>query len=309
MPLVSTRDMLEKALHGRYAVGAFNVNNLEIAQGVLRACARLRAPVVLQASQGAIKYAGRTAIVALVRTLAAEAGLPVALHLDHGPDLVACKVAIDSGFTSVMFDGSSLPYEENVRHTREVVEYAHPRGVTVEAELGTLAGIEDEVRVEGEGAWLTDPDQAKDFVERTGSDSLAVAIGTSHGPRKFHGKPTLDFDRLAAIERRLPRHPLVLHGASAVPADLVRECNRYGGTIDEGAQGIPDEMIRRAAQGNVCKVNSDTDLRLAFTAAVRRVLAEEPAEFDPRKIAGAARDAIEACVAHRLDVLGCVGKV
>ena len=308
MKLVGTQEMFKKAYTGGYAIGAFNVNNMEIIQAIADAAQEERAPLILQVSAGARKYARHEYLVKLVEAATEMIDVPVALHLDHGEDVAICKACIDGGFSSVMIDASSRPFDENVALTREIVEYAHPRGVSVEAELGTLAGIEDDVNVAAADAHLTNPDQVKAFVERTGVDSLAVAIGTSHGAYKFKGEAKLDLPRLEKIAELVPGFPIVLHGASSVPQDLVETCNRYGGKLP-GAMGVPEDMLRQAARGAVCKINIDTDLRLAMTATIRRVFAEKPAEFDPRKYLGPARDAIKELVRHKLvDVLGCNGK-
>ena len=309
MPLVTTTEMFKKAYEGGYAIGAFNVNNMEIIQGITRACKKHNAPVILQVSAGARKYASHNYLVAMVKAAAEETGLPIALHLDHGPDFETCKLCIESGFTSVMFDGSHLDYEENVAKTKEIVDYAHERGIVVEAELGKLAGVEDDVKVAAGNATYTDPDQAVDFVKRTGVDSLAIAIGTSHGAYKFKGDAKLDFDRLELITKKLEEagfhnYPIVLHGASAVDQKSVATCNEFGGQI-KGAKGIPVEMLRKASSMAVCKINMDTDIRLAMTAAIRKSFAEDPAAFDPRGYLGAARNDIEALVEYKItDVLG-----
>jgi fructose-bisphosphate aldolase class II len=266
-----------------------------------------RAPVILQFSAGARKYARHEYLVKLVQAALETTDLPIVLHLDHGEDFEICKACVDGGFTSVMIDGSKHPFEENIALTRKVADYAHPRGVTVEAELGKLAGVEDNVSVSAKDAIFTNPDQAREFVEKTGCDSLAVAIGTSHGAYKFKGEPKLDFDRLEEIQERLPDFPLVLHGASSVPQDLVDFCNRYGGKI-VGSRGVPEEMISRAAKMNVCKVNIDTDIRLAITGTIRKCFAENPSNFDPRLYLGPARDAIRDVVKRKIIVLGCAGK-
>lgn len=310
MPLVTTTEMFKKAYEGGYAIGAFNVNNMEIIQGITRAAKKLDAPVILQVSSGARKYASHGYLVAMVKAAAEETGLPIALHLDHGPDFETCKACIDGGFTSVMIDGSSLPYEENVALTKMVVEYAHAHGVVVEGELGTLAGVEDEVVVESGKESYTNPDQVLDFVTRTGVDSLAIAIGTSHGAYKFKPgqKPQLRFDILEEVEKRLPGFPIVLHGASSVNQDDIKTINQYGGQMPD-AIGIPEEMLRQASSMAVCKINVDSDIRIAMTAALRKHFAENPADFDPRKYLTPARDAIEAVVSHKIQtVLGCGGK-
>ena len=310
MPLVTTTEMFKKAYEGGYAIGAFNVNNMEIIQGITRAAKKLDAPVILQVSSGARKYASHGYLVAMVKAAAEETGLPVALHLDHGPDFETCKACIDGGFTSVMIDGSSLPYEENVALTKMVVEYAHAHGVVVEGELGTHAGVEDEVVVESGKESYTNPDQVLDFVTRTGVDSLAIAIGTSHGAYKFKPgqKPQLRFDILEEVEKRLPGFPIVLHGASSVNQDDIKTINQYGGQMPD-AIGIPEEMLRQASSMAVCKINVDSDIRIAMTAAIRKHFAENPADFDPRKYLTPARDAVEAVVSHKIEtVLGCGGK-
>ncbi len=310
MPLVTTTEMFKKAYEGGYAIGAFNVNNMEIIQGITRAAKKLDAPVILQVSSGARKYASHGYLVAMVKAAAEETGLPIALHLDHGPDFETCKACIDGGFTSVMIDGSSLPYEENVALTKMVVEYAHAHGVVVEGELGTLAGVEDEVVVESGKESYTNPDQVLDFVTRTGVDSLAIAIGTSHGAYKFKPgqKPQLRFDILEEVEKRLPGFPIVLHGASSVNQDDIKTINQYGGEMPD-AIGIPEDMLRKASSMAVCKINVDSDIRIAMTAALRKHFAEHPADFDPRKYLTPARDAIEGVVAHKIEtVLGCAGK-
>ncbi len=308
MPLITSAEMFKKAYEGRYAVGAFNVNNMEIIQGISEAAREEKAPLILQVSAGARKYARPAYLKKLVEAAVEDTGLSVVLHLDHGENFDICKDCIDDGFSSVMIDGSRLPFEENVALTKKVVDYAHEKGAVVEAELGKLAGIEDNVNVSAREATFTDPDQAVEFVERTGVDSLAIAIGTSHGAYKFKGEPMLDFERLERITKMLPGFPLVLHGASTVLPEFVELCNEYGGDIP-GAKGVPEEMLRRAAEQGVCKINIDTDLRLAMTAAVRKYLAENPSEFDPRKYLGSGRDAIKKMVQHKIrNVLGCSGK-
>ncbi len=299
MPLVTTKEMFKKAYEGKYAVGAFNVNNMEIIQGIVEAAKETKAPLILQVSAGARKYANPIYLKKLVEAAEEESGLEIALHLDHGDSFEICKQCIDDGFTSVMIDGSALPFEENIALTKKVVDYAHERGVVVEAELGKLAGVEDDVQVDAKDATYTDPDQAVEFVERTGVDSLAIAIGTSHGAYKFKGEPKLDFDRLETITNKLPGFPLVLHGASTVIPEFVDACNKYGGEIP-GAQGVPEEMLTKAAQYGVCKINIDTDLRLAMTAAIRKEFAENPENFDPRKYLGPGRDAIQGMVKHKI---------
>lgn len=308
MAFVTTKDMFSKALKSDYAVGAFNVNNMEIIQGIVDAAKLENAPLILQVSAGARKYAKPVYLVKLVEAAMADSGLDIALHLDHGEDFDICKKCVDDGFTSVMIDASKHPFEENIRMTKEVVEYAHAKGVSVEAELGKLAGVEDAVKVSAREATFTDPDEAAEFVERTGVDSLAVAIGTSHGAYKFKGEAFLDFERLQKITKLIPGTPLVLHGASSVLPEFVKKCNEYGGKIP-GAQGVPEEMIREAAKHGVCKVNIDTDLRLAMTAEIRKIFAESPEEFDPRKYLGPARDAIVRMVQHKIkNVLGASGR-
>lgn len=310
MPLVTTTKMFKDAYEGGYAVGAFNVNNMEIIQGIVAAGKKLNAPLILQVSKGARAYANHLYLVKLVEAAVEESGLPIALHLDHGPDFETCKACIDGGFTSVMIDGSSLPYEENVALTKKVVDYAHAHGVVVEGELGQLAGVEDEVNVNVEDASYTNPDQVEDFVKRTGVDSLAIAIGTSHGAYKFKPgqKPQLRFDILEEVSKRLPGFPIVLHGASSVIPEFVEEINKYGGNMPD-AIGIPEDMLRQAATMAVCKINIDSDLRLAMTAAIRKHFVEHPSDFDPRQYLRPARDAIEGMVEHKINtVLGCAGK-
>ena len=308
MPLVDTKEMFKKAYEGHYAVGAFNVNNMEIIQGIVEAAIQERAPLILQVSAGARKYAKHIYLTKLVEAAVEDTGLPICLHLDHGADFEICKDCVDGGFTSVMIDGSKYPFEENIELTKRVVDYAHSKGVVVEAELGKLAGVEDAVKVAAKDATYTDPDQAVEFVERTGCDSLAIAIGTSHGAYKFKGKPELDFARLEKITNMLPDYPLVLHGASTVIPSFVEECNKYGGKLD-GAQGVPEDMLLKAGTFGVCKINIDTDLRLAMTASIRKYFTEHPGDFDPRQYLGPAREAIKAMVAHKMrDVLNCSGK-
>lgn len=299
MALITTKEMFKKALVNDYAVGAFNVNNMEIIQGIVDAASIENAPLILQVSAGARKYAKPAYLLKLVEAAIEDTGLDIALHLDHGEDFDICKKCIDDGFTSVMIDGSKHPFEENIALTKQVVEYAHAHGVVVEAELGKLAGVEDNIKVDARSATFTDPDEAVEFVERTGVDSLAIAIGTSHGAYKFTGEPYLDYDRLKKIHSLLPDTPLVLHGASSVLKEFVDRCNEFGGQIP-GAQGVPEEMIRESTKYGICKVNIDTDLRLAMTAEIRRVLIENPAEFDPRKYLGPGRDAITKMVQHKI---------
>jgi fructose-bisphosphate aldolase class II len=309
MPLVTTKEMFKKAYEGNYAVGAFNVNNMEIIQGIVDAAKDEKSPIILQVSAGARKYAKHIYLMKLVEAAVEDSGLPIALHLDHGDDFEICKSCIDGGFTSVMIDGSKHSFEENIALTKRVVEYAHERGVVVEAELGKLAGVEDDVNVDAKDAIYTNPDQAVEFVQRTGVDSLAIAIGTSHGAYKFKGEPKLDFERLEKITNLLPNFPLVLHGASTVLPEFVEFCNKYGGNV-AGAQGVPENLLRQAAQFGVCKINIDTDLRLAMTASVRKHLAENPGDFDPRQYLKPAREAIQAMVAHKMkNVLGSSNKL
>jgi len=307
MALVGTKEMFKKAYKGGYAVGAFNVNNMEIIQGIVEAAEELNSPLILQASQGARNYAGHEYIIHLVKAALEISDLPIALHLDHGDSFDICKKCIDGGFTSVMFDGSHLPFEENIKITKKVVEYAHPRDVVVEAELGQLSGIEDNVSVDEKDASLTDPEEAEEFVERTGVDSLAVAIGTSHGAYKFKGEPKLDFKRLEKITKRLEGYPLVLHGSSSVLKEFVDLCNEYGGELP-GARGVPEEMIGRAVKQGICKVNIDTDLRLAMTGTIRKEMHDNPENFDPRKYMGPGRDAIRKMVKRKIKLFGCDGK-
>ena len=309
MALVTTKKMFEKAFEGGYAIGAFNINNMEIIQGVVAAAKAQNSAVILKVSKSALKYAHPKYLKAMVDAAIEETGLDIALHLDHGSDFEVCKDCIEYGFTSVMFDGSHLEYEENVAQTKKIVEYAHERGIVVEAELGKLAGVEDEVNVDAAHATYTDPDQAVDFVKRTGVDSLAIAIGTSHGAYKFKGEAKLDFDRLATITEKLEaagfhNYPIVLHGASSVDQRCVAMCNEYGGNI-AGAKGIPAEMLRKASSMAVCKINMDTDLRLAMTAAVRKSFGDEPAAFDPRGYLGAGRALIQELVEDKIkNVIG-----
>lgn len=309
MALVTTKEMFEKAYKGNYAVGAFNVNNMEIIQGIVEGAKAQNSPVILQVSKGALEYAGPKYLKAMVDAAVADTGIDVALHLDHGSDLEIIKVCIENGFTSVMFDGSHYDYEENVRRTKEVVEYAHAKGVVVEAELGILAGVEDDVQ--SDVNIYTDPEQAADFVIRTGVDSLAIAIGTSHGPFKFplDFEPELRFDILEKIQEKLPGFPIVLHGASAVSQETVEACNSHGATI-AGAKGIPVEMLRKASAMAVCKINMDTDLRLEMTAGIRKVLGEKTSEIDPRKYFGAGRELIKQLVERKIvEVLGSSNKL
>ncbi|MBQ1888275.1 MAG: class II fructose-1,6-bisphosphate aldolase [Firmicutes bacterium] len=309
MALVTTKEMFAKALDSDYAIGAFNVNNMEIIQGIVDAAKDEKSPLILQVSAGARKYAKPVYLLKLVEAAIEDTGLDICLHLDHGEDFDICKKCVDDGFTSVMIDGSKHPFEENIRITKEVVEYAHDHGVVVEAELGKLAGVEDAVKVEARNATFTDPEEAAEFVARTGVDSLAVAIGTSHGAYKFKGTPYLDFERLKQIHALIPETPLVLHGASSVLKEFVDRCNQYGAKIP-GAQGVPEEMILEAVKHGVCKVNIDTDLRLAMTAEVRRYIVEHPEDFDPRKYLGVGREAIKGMVAHKIrNVLNSSGRM
>lgn len=307
MPLTGPKAMFERAYKEGFAVGAFNVNNMEIIQGIMQAGAEEKSPVILQVSAGARKYAGQNYIVKLIEAALMDTDLPVVLHLDHGADFQICKDCIDGGFTSVMIDGSHLPFEENIKLVKQVVEYAHSKGVWVEAELGQLAGVEDDVSAEH--SVYTDPDQAVEFVQRSGCDSLAIAIGTSHGAYKFTGEAKLDFERLEKITQLLPNYPLVLHGASSVPQEFVQLANKYGGKVGS-AQGVPEAFLRRAATFGVCKINIDTDIRLAMTASIRKHFAEKPEDFDPRAYLKPAREAVKAMVQHKMkNVLGCSGKI
>lgn len=309
MPLVTSKEMFKKAYEGQYAIGAFNVNNMEIIQGIVDAAKEENAPLILQVSAGARKYAKHVYLMKLVEAAVEDSGLPICLHLDHGEDFDICKSCVDGGFTSVMIDGSKHPFEENIAITKKVVEYAHDKGVVVEAELGKLAGVEDAVKVSAKDATYTDPDQAVEFVERTGVDSLAIAIGTSHGAYKFKGEPKLDFERLEKITKLLPDFPLVLHGASTVIPEFVDLCNQFGGNV-AGARGVPEDMLLRAGKLGVCKINIDTDLRLAMTASIRKHLSENPGDFDPRQYLKPAREAIKNMVKHKIkDVLNCSDKL
>ena len=318
MALVTTTEMFKKAYDGGYAIGAFNVNNMEIVQGITEAAQELKAPLILQVSKGARAYANHTYLVKLVEAAVIECpDIPIALHLDHGPDFETCKSCIDGGFTSVMIDASSKPFAENIEITKKVVEYAHDHGVVVEAELGTLAGIEDDVKVAAGAASYTRPEEVEEFVTKTGCDSLAIAIGTSHGAYKFTAAqctrnekgilvpPPLRFDVLEEVSKRLPGFPIVLHGSSSVPQDFVKTINEHGGKMPD-AVGIPEEQLRHAAELSVCKINIDSDLRLAMTATIRQYFDEHPGDFDPRQYLKPARAAIKAMVAHKIvDVLGC----
>ena len=310
MPLVTTAKMFEKAYREGFAIGAFNVNNMEIIQGITEAAKEEQAPLILQVSAGARKYAKHVYLIKLVEAAMEDTGLDIALHLDHGEDFEICKSCIDGGFTSVMIDGSKHSFEDNVKLTKEVVEYAHAHGVVVEGELGRLAGVEDDIKVSAKDSSYTDPAQVEEFVERTGVDSLAIAIGTSHGAYKFKPgtKPQLRFDILEEVSKRLPGFPIVLHGASSVMQEYVETVNRFGGQMP-GAVGVPEDMLREAARMAVCKINIDSDLRLAMTASVRKHLAEHPDHFDPRQYLTPARAAIKEVVAHKMKyVLGCSGK-
>ena len=320
MPLVTTKEMFAKAYDGGYAIGAFNVNNMEIVQGITEAAKEVNAPLILQVSKGARAYANHTYLIKLVEAAIIETGLPICLHLDHGDSFELCKSCIDGGFTSVMIDASSKPFEENIAITRQVVEYAHDHGVVVEAELGALAGIEDDVKVSAEDSHYTHPEEVEEFVSKTGCDSLAIAIGTSHGAYKFTADqctrnekgelvpPPLRFDILDEVVKRLPGFPIVLHGSSSVPQEFVRMVNENGGKMPD-AVGIPEEQLRQAARSAVCKINIDSDLRLAMTGTIRKFFVEHPDKFDPREYLKPARSAIKELVKHKLvDVLGCDGK-
>ena len=320
MPLVTTTEMFKKAYEGGYAIGAFNVNNMEIVQGITEAAKEVNAPLILQVSKGARAYANHTYLMKLVEAAVIETGLPIALHLDHGDSFETCKSCIDGGFTSVMIDASSKPFAENIEITRKVVEYAHERGVVVEAELGSLAGVEDEVNVSAEDSSYTRPEEVEEFVAKTGCDSLAIAIGTSHGAYKFTPDqctineegilvpPPLRFDILEDISKRLPGFPIVLHGSSSVPQNFVKMVNENGGNMPN-AVGVPEEQLRKAAAMAVCKINIDSDLRLALTGTVRQYFNEHPDHFDPRQYLKPARSAIKELVKHKLiNVLGCDGK-
>lgn len=307
MSLVTSTDMFKKAYDGGYAIGAFNVNNMEIIQGITEAAKELRAPLILQVSAGARRYASHAYLMKLVEAAVESTGVPICLHLDHGDSFELCKSCIDGGFTSVMIDGSKYDFSENIALTKQVVDYAHDHGVVVEGELGRLAGIEDAVNVSAEDSSYTRPEEVEEFVSKTGVDSLAIAIGTSHGAYKFKPgtKPQLRFDILKEVEKRLPGFPIVLHGASSVPQDFVKAINEFGGNMP-GAVGVPEDQLRQAARSAVCKINIDSDLRLAMTASVRQHLAENPDHFDPRQYLKPGREAIKAMVAHKIvDVLGC----
>jgi len=311
MPLVTTKKMFEQAYNNGYAVGAFNVNNMEITQGIVKAIAEEQAPLILQVSRGARQYAKNSYLKAIIDVVVAEnPDIPIAINLDHGDNFQTCKEFVEDGFTSVMIDGSKLPLDENIKVTREVVDYAHDKGVVVEAELGQLGGIEEDVvgvDTDDISKHLADPNQVQEFVEKTGVDSLAVAIGTSHGAYKFKKEPKLAFDVVEEIQKRLPGFPLVMHGSSSVLKEFKDLINKYGGNMPD-AMGVPEEAVSRAAKMGVCKVNIDTDLRMALTAKIRQVFAEKPEEFDPRKYLGPGRDAIYEMVKHKLHVLGCAGK-
>jgi len=305
--LVGTKEMFQLALERKFAVGAYNVNNMELLQAIVEAAEEERAPIILQVSAGARKYANQTYLVKLVEAALETSTVPIALHLDHGEDFEICKACIDGGFSSVMIDGSKYPLEENIALVKKVVEYAHPRGVSVEAELGRLAGVEDNISVSEKDAIFTNPQEAKRFVEETGIDSLAIAIGTSHGAYKFKGEAKLDFERLQEIRDAVGHDfPLVLHGASSVPQDLVEECNKYGGQLP-GAKGVPEEMLAQATKLGIAKINIDTDLRLALTATIRKCFVENPANFDPRNYLGPGRAAVKELVKHKMRVLGTSG--
>ncbi len=307
MPVVTTKDMFAKAYEGGYAIGAFNINNMETIQGIVEAGKIEKAPLILQVSSSARKYANSKYLVNMVKAAVEDSGLPIALHLDHGDSYDLCVDCIKDGFTSVMIDASAHPLAENIKITSQVVKYAHDHGVVVEAELGRLAGVEDNVKVSDSDALYTDPEEAADFVAKTGVDSLAIAIGTSHGAFKFKGEAKLRFDILEKVAELLPKFPIVLHGASSVLQDYVKMVNDYGGSMP-GAKGIPEDMLRKAASLAVCKINVDSDLRLAFTAAIRKHFAENPAHFDPRQYLGDARALVTECVRHKLvHVLGCAG--
>ena len=308
MSLVTTKEMFKKSIEEKFAVGAFNINNMEFVQAIMDAAYAEKSPVILQTSSSAIKYARVPYLKKMIEAGLEEHDIPVALHLDHGPDFETCKMCVDSGYTSVMFDGSKYDFEKNIELTKQVVEYAHERGVVVEAELGKLAGVEDDVNVAENDAIYTDPDQALEFVERTGCDSLAIAIGTSHGAYKFKGEAKLRFDILEKVKSLMPNVPIVLHGASTVIPEYVEMCNKYGGNMP-GAKGVPDEMLHEASMRGVSKINVDTDLRLAMTAAIRKVFAETPEQFDPRKYMGPGRELIEETVKHKIrDVFGSSNK-
>ncbi len=309
MPLVTSVEMFKKAYDGGYAIGGFNVNNMEILQGIVEAANEERSPLILQVSSGARKYANPVYLRKLVEAAVGTSDIPIVLHLDHGDSFEMCKDCVDDGFTSVMIDASKHPFEKNIEISKQVADYAHSKGVVVEAELGKLAGIEDAVNVSAKDASYTDPEQVVEFVEKSGVDSLAIAIGTSHGAYKFTGEARLDFERLHKIEKMIPGFPIVLHGSSSVPQELVEKCNQYGGQLP-GAKGVPEDMLREAAKSAVCKINIDTDLRLAMTSTIREIFATSPAEFDPRKYMGPGRAAIKELVRHKIkNVLGSSGQV
>lgn len=308
MAIVTTKEMFKKAYEGGYAIGAFNVNNMEIIQGITEAAKLENSPLILQVSAGARKYAKHVYLMKMIEAAVQDTDLPIAVHLDHGPDFETCKSCIDGGFSSVMFDGSHYSFKENIEKTREVVKYAHDHGVVVEAELGRLAGVEDDVKVSAEDSSYTHPDEVEEFVSKTGCDSLAIAIGTSHGAYKFKGEAKLRFDILEEVGRRLPGFPIVLHGASSVVPEYVAMINQYGGKMED-AQGVPEEMLRKAASMAVCKINIDSDLRLAFTGLLRKHFALHPDHFDPRQYLTDARDGLRAMVQHKIvNVLGCNNK-
>lgn len=308
MPLVNSKDMFKKAYEGGYAIGAFNVNNMEIIQGIVEGATAENAPLILQVSAGARKYANHTYLMKLIEAAVETSGLPIVVHLDHGPDFETCKSCIDGGFTSVMIDGSHLPFKENIALTKRVVEYAHDRGITVEGELGRLAGVEDDINVSAEDSSYTRPEEVEEFVSKTGVDSLAIAIGTSHGAYKFAGEAKLRFDILQKVGELLPNFPIVLHGASSVIPEYVEMINRFGGNM-KNAKGVPEDMLRKAASMAVCKINIDSDLRLAFTGMIRKHFAEHPDHFDPRQYLTDARSALRDMVRHKIvNVLGCNGK-
>lgn len=309
MPIVTTKEMFQKAYDGGYAIGAFNVNNMEIIQGITEAAKEVSSPLILQVSAGARKYAKHVYLMKLIEAAIEDTGLPIAVHLDHGDDFEICKSCIDGGFSSVMIDGSKHSFQDNIALTKKVVDYAHERGVVVEGELGKLAGIEDDVNVSAEDAAFTDPAEVEEFVEKTGVDSLAIAIGTSHGAFKFKGEPRLRFDILENIQKRLPNFPIVLHGASSVIPEYVEMINKFGGEMP-GAQGVPEQMLRQAAKLAVCKINIDSDLRLAMTGSIRKYFGENPEHFDPRQYLTPARAAIKELVKNKIvNVLGCDNKL
>ena len=308
MPLVTSKEMFKKAYAGGYAIGAFNVNNMEIIQGITEAAQELQSPLILQVSKGARKYANPVYLRKLVEAAIEETGLPICLHLDHGDSYELAVSCIEGGFTSVMIDGSHLSFADNIALTKKVVAYAHDHGVTVEGELGRLAGVEDDIKVKPEDSSYTQPDEVEEFVSKTGVDSLAIAIGTQHGAYKFTGEPKLRFDILEEVSRRLPEFPIVLHGASSVIPEFVEIINKYGGNMP-GAKGVPEELLRKAAESAVCKINIDSDLRLAMTASIRKYMAENPSHFDPRQYLAPARDAIRDMVKHKINaVLGSANK-